>query len=104
MSEESREHLSKLNSCFDEKLLILGVDRLDYIKGIPLKIAAFSTFLETHKEYIGRVVLVQIAIPTRTQVDKYRELKSIVDELVGSVNGKYGISSIHKKSSLDIFQ
>lgn len=85
--KETRNLLSQ----YSNMQIILGVDRLDYIKGIPQKIAAFSTFLEKHPEHIGRTTLIQVAIPTRSDVEKYKELKSMVDELIGRINGKYGI-------------
>ena len=75
---------------YSNQKIVLGIDRLDYIKGIPQKIAAFSNFLDEHPEYVEKVVLIQVAIPTRSDVDKYREIKSTVDELVGRINGKYG--------------
>ena len=82
--------MQSLRDQYAGKQIVLGVDRLDYIKGIPQKIAAFSTFLEKHPEHVGRTILIQVAIPTRSDVEKYKELKSIVDELVGRINGKYG--------------
>ena len=69
--------------------IILGVDRLDYTKGIPERIKAFELLLEKHPEYRERVVLVQVAVPSRSEVPEYRELKREIDELVGSVDGRF---------------
>jgi len=72
--------------------LILGVDRLDYTKGIPERIRAFERLLEMHPEFREQVVLLQIAVPSRKQVTEYQALKREIDELVGRVNGRFGRS------------
>jgi trehalose 6-phosphate synthase/phosphatase len=69
--------------------VVLGVDRLDYTKGIPERIRAFERLLELHPEYRERIVLLQIAVPSRAEVSEYRDLKSEIDELVGAVNGRF---------------
>lgn len=70
--------------------IILGVDRLDYIKGLPHKLNAFNIFLTENPEWIGKVILVQVAVPSRQTVEEYQNLRAIVNELVGRINGKYG--------------
>ena len=52
--------------------VMLGVDRLDMIKGIPQKLLAFEEFLEEHPEWRDKVLLVQIAVPSRTDVPEYQ--------------------------------
>jgi trehalose 6-phosphate synthase/phosphatase len=69
--------------------IVLGVDRLDYTKGIPERIRAFEHLLELHKEYREHVVLLQLAVPSRGQVAEYQALKREIDELVGRVNGRF---------------
>jgi trehalose 6-phosphate synthase/phosphatase len=69
--------------------LILGVDRLDYTKGIPERFRAFERLLEKHPSYREHVTLLQIAVPSRSQVAAYRELKREIDELVGRINGRF---------------
>lgn len=69
---------------------MVGVDRLDYVKGIPQKLRAFELFLETHPEYVGSAVLIQIAVPTRREMEEYRNLRALVNELVGRINGRFG--------------
>jgi trehalose 6-phosphate synthase len=71
--------------------LIVGVDRLDYIKGIPHKLHAFEVFLAEYPEWIGRVVLVQVAVPSRQAVKDYKNLRSSVNALVGRINGRFGL-------------
>jgi trehalose 6-phosphate synthase/phosphatase len=69
--------------------MVLGVDRLDYTKGIPQRMRAFARLLELHPEHREGVVLLQIAVPSRSQVGEYRELKREIDELVGNINGRF---------------
>jgi trehalose 6-phosphate synthase/phosphatase len=72
--------------------IVLGVDRLDYTKGIPEKIVAFERLLELHPEHLEHVVLLQIAEPSRDELPEYQRLKRQVDELVGRVNGRFSTS------------
>jgi len=81
--------LEKLEQRFDDCKVIIGVDRLDYIKGIPQKLHAFEVFLTQHPEWIGKVVLIQLAIPSRQDVEEYMNLRSCVNELVGRINGQF---------------
>jgi trehalose 6-phosphate synthase/phosphatase len=69
--------------------IVLGVDRLDYTKGIPERIRAFERLLELHPEHREKVVFLQLAVPSRAQVSEYRRLKREIDELVGRVNGRF---------------
>jgi trehalose 6-phosphate synthase len=70
--------------------LILGVDRLDYSKGIPERLEAFARLLERYPEWRGKVSFVQVSVPTRSEVPEYAELRSRVELLVGRINGAYG--------------
>jgi len=88
-SEASRQELASLQEEFRGQKILLGVDRLDYIKGIPQKLRAFDRLLTKYPEWVGKVVLVQLAIPTRADVDEYRKLREEVEQLVGKVNGKH---------------
>jgi trehalose 6-phosphate synthase/phosphatase len=72
-----------------EERIVLGVDRLDYTKGIPERIRAFERLLELHPRHRENVVLLQLAVPSRAQVAEYRDLKREIDELVGRVNGRF---------------
>ncbi|MCB0363097.1 MAG: HAD-IIB family hydrolase, partial [Bdellovibrionales bacterium] len=74
----------------DPLFLLLGVDRLDYTKGIELKLRGFRRALEIYPELRGKMSLLQIAVPTRTRVPAYKRLKTSVDQLVGNINGEYG--------------
>ena len=70
--------------------LILGVDRLDYSKGIPERLEAFARLLERFPEWRGQVSFVQVSVPTRSEVPEYAELRSRVESLVGRINGGFG--------------
>jgi len=73
--------------------IVLGVDRLDYTKGIPHRLRAFERLLELHPEHREDVVLLQVAVPSRDQVAEYQELKREIDELVGRINGRFATAT-----------
>lgn len=79
-----------LEAKFDGKKVIIGVDRLDYIKGIPQKLQSFEIFLSQHPSWVEKCVLVQLAIPSRQDVEEYQNLRACVNELVGKINGRFG--------------
>ena len=73
--------------------MLLGVDRVDYIKGIPQKLLAMEALLQSQPHLVGRIVLLQIAVPTRTEVPEYQRLRATAHRLVGRINGKFGSPS-----------
>jgi trehalose 6-phosphate synthase/phosphatase len=75
-----------------EPLLLVGVDRLDYTKGIPRRLLAFEELLRRHVKWQERVVFVQVAVPSRTHVDEYHRFASETAALVGRINGEFGTS------------
>ncbi len=77
----------------NRQVTVLGVDRLDYTKGIPERLKAFERLLELHPEHREKVVLLQVAVPSRSQVSEYAELKRELDELVGRINGRFASAS-----------
>lgn len=85
-----QEKIQELQGRFAGKKIIVGVDRLDYIKGVPHKLHAFDLFLTRYPEFQGKVALLQVAVPTRTEVEEYKNLRTSVNELVGRINGKFG--------------
>ncbi|WNG44558.1 bifunctional alpha,alpha-trehalose-phosphate synthase (UDP-forming)/trehalose-phosphatase [Archangium minus] len=87
--EEVRTHREKSS----ELRLLLGVDRLDYTKGIPRRLLAVQRLLEREPTWRGRLRFVQVAVPSRTAVADYAAYRDKVDELVGRINGLYG--SVH---------
>ncbi|MBI4094139.1 trehalose-6-phosphate synthase, partial [Candidatus Kaiserbacteria bacterium] len=72
------------------KHLMLGVDRMDYIKGIPERFKGFEFLLDAHPEYRGMVTLLQIGSPTRESVEKYREYVAQVSAEAERINEKFG--------------
>jgi alpha,alpha-trehalose-phosphate synthase [UDP-forming]/trehalose-phosphatase len=79
-----------LEAMLGGRKLILGVDRLDYSKGIPERLEAFARLLEVYPEWRNQVSFVQVSVPTRSDVPEYGELRSRVESLVGRINGSYG--------------
>jgi len=71
-------------------ILGLGVDRLDYTKGIVHRLAAIERFLEKYPAYQGRFGFVQIAVPSRTQIEDYRRVKAQVEGAVERINARFG--------------
>jgi trehalose-6-phosphate synthase len=72
--------------------VLLGVDRLDYTKGIDLRLRAFESLLENRPDLAGRIVLVQVAVPSREAVEEYQVIRRNVEEYVGRINGSFGRS------------
>jgi trehalose 6-phosphate synthase/phosphatase len=70
--------------------VLLAVDRLDYTKGVPERMRAYAHLLRSAPELRERVVLMQIAVPTREGIATYQELRSEVNQLVGEINGQLG--------------
>ena len=85
-----QQRIRMLSQRYQGTKLIVSVDRLDYIKGVPQKLHALETFLCRYPEWVGKVVLVQVAVPTRQDVEEYKSLQAEVNELVGRLNGKHG--------------
>jgi trehalose 6-phosphate synthase len=71
-----------------DRTWIVGVDRLDYTKGIAQRFQAFETFLERHPSHRGRVSFLQIAAPSREEVPEYIEMRSELETIAGRVNGR----------------
>jgi trehalose-6-phosphate synthase len=104
-SEGVKRELENLRKNFEGQKIVLGVDRLDYIKGIPQKLRAFDRFLTEHPEWVGKVNLIQLAIPTRAEVTTYQRLREEVEGLVGHINGKHGrFPPTFALSALTLFQ
>ncbi|MDX1547230.1 MAG: trehalose-6-phosphate synthase [Rhodothermales bacterium] len=87
--EETQRQAEALRREVASDFLVVGVDRLDYTKGILARLLAFEQFLKRHPEYHGRITFYQIATPSRTEVDSYQQLKRDVDEAVGRINGAF---------------
>ncbi len=82
----------------DPEVILLGVDRLDYTKGIGLRLRAFARLLESGELDPERCVMVQVATPTREAVEHYQDERREIERLVGEINGRFsriGLPVIH---------
>ncbi|MDQ3296088.1 MAG: trehalose-phosphatase [Myxococcota bacterium] len=84
------DELGSFEAMLGGRKLLLGVDRLDYSKGIPERLEAFARLLERYPEWRGQVSFVQVSVPTRSEVLEYAELRGKVESLVGRINGAFG--------------
>ena len=73
-----------------DQQLLLGIDRLDYTKGIPRRLLAHQRLLRERPALRGRVRLIQVAVPSRDGVPSYQRFRQEIDELVGRINGEHG--------------
>jgi trehalose 6-phosphate synthase/phosphatase len=89
ISEKVTRRSRELRDAFPGCQLILGVDRLDYSKGIPERLRAFRNALERYEQLRGRVILIQVVVPSRVEIPKYHEFKDRIDRLVGDINGRF---------------
>ena len=89
-------------------VVFLGVDRLDYTKGIDVRLEAFGKLLDSGALGNRDAVFVQIAVPSRESVDEYREARQRVEQLVGELNGTYGkighpvVHYVHRELPFDV--
>jgi trehalose 6-phosphate synthase/phosphatase len=91
---EVRMELERYYLLYPETKFIISIDRLDYTKGLINRLEAFEYFLREYPEYREQVILVLLAVPSRTGVEQYQQMKSEVDEMVGRINGEF--SSINR--------
>ncbi len=88
---EARGRLAQIRSRLHERKLIIGVDRLDYSKGIPERFRAFGRMLGDDPEARGKVSFLQVAPLSRSEVSAYAALRRELEELAGHINGTYGL-------------
>ncbi len=97
-SQEVRDQAWIIHANLPERQLILGVDRLDYSKGIPLRLRAFANALERYPQLRKTSSLIQVVVPSRQEVPEYEALKREIERLVGEINGRFtevGWTPIH---------
>ncbi len=87
---EVKQEIKRIRRRIGDRKVILSVDRLDYTKGIAQRLHAYDRLLERYPEYKEKVVLILVAVPSRTRVEHYMLLKREVDELIGRINGRHG--------------
>lgn len=88
-SAKVEDRYLRLKSELNGRKMMLGLDRLDYTKGIPMRLRAFGRLLRERPEFHRQVRLVQIVIPSRESIPSYKQLKAEVEELVGEINGEF---------------
>jgi trehalose 6-phosphate synthase len=89
-ARESREMFARMKRDYSVRNLMVGVDRLDYSKGLPQRMRAFRELLHKHPETHQRATLIQIASPSREDVSAYTDILHELESLCGSINGNYG--------------
>lgn len=101
MAKDLRERLAR------KRKIILGIDRLDYTKGVDFRMKAFETLLRSKTIDIDDFVYIQVVVPSREKVPTYIELKSNIERMVGRINGEYGdagrvpIQYLHRSLKFD---
>jgi trehalose 6-phosphate synthase len=88
-SEHGRTDADRLGKIIENRALVLGVDRMDYSKGLLQRLQAFGRMLDEHQEFRGQVTFVQIAPPSREMVHAYQDLREELDRLAGRINSDY---------------
>jgi trehalose 6-phosphate synthase len=86
----ARREVSQLQTSLQGAKLVLGVDRLDYSKGLANRMLAFERLLEMAPSWKRAVALLQVAVPSRPRIRAYRELKAEIASLVADINGRHG--------------
>ncbi len=86
---DASRHMQRLQQSLGDRTLMIGVDRLDYSKGLPARFAAFEQLLKSYPETHRRIVFMQIAPPSRSEVPEYKEIRRTLATSAGNINGRY---------------
>ena len=89
-SEKATKAAERIGRFLGGRSLVIGVDRMDYSKGLPERFEAVGRLFDDYPETHGVVSVTQIAPPSRSKVEEYRELRQTLDGLAGSINGDHG--------------
>jgi trehalose 6-phosphate synthase len=89
MDPANRPHATRLHADLHGRKLVISVDRLDYSKGLRQRFVAFEQFLTRFSERHGQVVFMQVAPPSRTDVETYREIRRELEAEAGRINGRF---------------
>ncbi|NIP58085.1 MAG: trehalose-6-phosphate synthase, partial [Gemmatimonadetes bacterium] len=92
-SDEVSERVAGLRTEFVGRKMILGVDRLDYSKGIPHKLRGYRLALQRYPDLRGEVSLVQLVVPSREDIPEYDRMRKEIEQLVGQIQGEFTTSS-----------
>ncbi|MGH7503999.1 MAG: alpha,alpha-trehalose-phosphate synthase (UDP-forming) [Longimicrobiales bacterium] len=88
--EETIAHAAEVRQQTGAKTVILAAERLDYVKGVLERLESFERFLHRHPEKHGEVSFIQVAVPTRTGMEEFQQMRRSVEEAVGRINGSFG--------------
>ena len=89
-SEVAEKASNRLSRFLGNRNLVIGVDRMDYSKGLPQRFEGMATLFDKYPELHGNISFTQIAPPSRSVVEEYAQLRQQLDELSGRINGDYG--------------
>jgi len=89
LNENVQAEKQKILKNLPEQKLIFSVDRLDYSKGLLLRLKGYETFLEKFPEWHSKVVFNMVVVPSRDIIEKYKEMKKEIESTVGRINGQY---------------
>lgn len=84
-----QREIARISQAAEGGKVILSVDRLDFTKGIVDRLLAYELFLELHPQWHGKVTLISLIVPSRTEISGYQQLKRQVDEIIGRINGRF---------------
>lgn len=84
------ERIREIRESYRADVLAIGVDRLDYTKGILERLHAIEIMLDRYTDMQGNFTYIQISAPSRTEVDAYREMRERIEQMVGRINGRFG--------------
>lgn len=87
---EVNDYREEIRKTYNDKKIIFSVDRLDYTKGVLYRLNGFETFLEKYPEWQNRVSLILVIVPSREEITKYAERKSLIELAISRINGKLG--------------
>ena len=89
VEEKRRSFIKELGEGVLETKIFVGADRIDYTKGIPERMKGFDLMLNEHPELRGKVTLLQLAAPSRTHIEEYRDINDELDDLVDEINWRH---------------
>ena len=89
-TEAAQNAIRRIRPFLGNRHFVIGVDRMDYSKGLPERFEAVGTLFDSYPELRGEVSVTQIAPPSRSKVEEYQDLRLQLDQLAGRINGDYG--------------
>lgn len=92
--KETLTELARLDERYKDQQIILSVDQLDYSKGIAKRLEAFEQLLKCYPELHHKITLVVVAVPSRTEVTSYQNLRDEIEQMISRINGIYGATDL----------